>query len=253
MRSKDSTKQGTKHKSGHSRDDSFHLYSILLVIALTLLSWGVETLSAKQSTSSSEDLLVFLNAISENQIGQVVVGGEEVELSTSNNLPPHHIDEAPKVILSKNYKYTFERLHKKSLTPSSHSIDLNSIDSTTLESLPVLGPVLSARTIKFRDALGGFIEVRQLQDVFGFTLEDYDRVEEWFFVNQVDIIPMCINSATWKEMRSQPYIGAQGATIIERYRRHNELQNLEQLRSLPNMSDSTWTRWKPYIKICSEE
>ena len=35
-------------------------------------------------------------------------------------------------------------------------ICLNSVDSIGLDSLPVFGPVLIYRTIKFRDALGGF-------------------------------------------------------------------------------------------------
>jgi DNA uptake protein ComE-like DNA-binding protein len=244
---KDSTKGRGNPPGKHSRDDAFHLYSILLVVMLSLLAWGVESASARESTSSSKDLLVVLNAISKEQLAK---SDSPVSIAQASN---RIVSLTPKVILSKNYKYTFEKAYKKSLTPSPGSINLNYIDSVALESLPVFGPVLSSRTTKFRDALGGFVEVRQLLDVYGFSTEYFDKVKSWFYIDQMDIKPLCVNEATWKQMRNHPYIGAEGATIIERYRRHNILENIMQLKSLPNMSDSTWTRWEPYVNICSLE
>ena len=46
-------------------------------------------------------------------------------------------------------------------------ICLNSIDSVGLEELPGFGPVLSGRTVKFRQALKGFVVIDQLKEVYG--------------------------------------------------------------------------------------
>ena len=98
MKSKDSTNSKAKNTRWHSRDDSFHLYSILLVIALTLISWGVETLGTNNSTSSSSDLLLFLNAIPDVQVSSVEAGCVATEPIVSNSSIPSTPVEAPKVI-----------------------------------------------------------------------------------------------------------------------------------------------------------
>lgn len=62
---------------------------------------------------------------------------------------------------------------------------------------------------------------------------------------------ICVNSASWSDLKRHPYIGYDGARIIDRYRAHNQIHELSQLKALPNMSDSTWSRWVPYLKICN--
>ena len=145
----------------------------------------------------------------------------------------------------------FEKSHAKPQAPSNNSINLNEVDSATLESLPVFGPILSGRAIKFRNALGGFISVQQLLDVFGFNEEHYSKVHKWFYIQEDDIVKICVNSASWSDLKRHPYIGYDGARIIDRYRTHNQIYELSQLKALPNMSDSTWSRWVPYLKICN--
>ena len=45
-------------------------------------------------------------------------------------------------------------------------IDLNMADSSDLIKLKGIGPVLARRILNFREALGGFYKVGQLQDVY---------------------------------------------------------------------------------------
>ena len=45
--------------------------------------------------------------------------------------------------------------------------DLNKSDTIDLESAPGIGKKLAARIIKYRTALGGFIHMNQLYEVFG--------------------------------------------------------------------------------------
>ncbi|MBN1108862.1 MAG: helix-hairpin-helix domain-containing protein, partial [Bacteroidales bacterium] len=52
-------------------------------------------------------------------------------------------------------------------------IELNTCDSAMLEALPGLGPVLSARIIKYRKLLGGYVSAEQLREVYGLSEETF--------------------------------------------------------------------------------
>ena len=253
MRLKDSTKH-TKIK-----DERFHLASIIVVVSLSLIAWKIEsTVLVVDDTSYKSDAQIAYSTLQEMSVHNESVPDEileEIEQIVVASKPNYSqsLSHYPKLILTVDYDFAFEKSHAKPQAPSLNSINLNKVDSATLESLPVFGPVLSGRAIKFRKALGGFIRVEQLLDVFGFNDDNYSTVNKWFYILEEDVYKLCVNSASWSDLKRHPYIGYDGARIIDRYRTHHELQELSQLESLPNMSDSTWSRWAPYLKICNTE
>ncbi|MEZ7816544.1 MAG: helix-hairpin-helix domain-containing protein [Flavobacteriales bacterium] len=145
--------------------------------------------------------------------------------------------------------YNSKALYAPVAPPEPLSININDIDSVSLERLPVFGPVLSGRTVKYRKLLGGFVDVRQLQEVYGFNDESFNDVAGWFKVDSENVVQICIDTASWSQMRKHPYIGFEGARMIERYRRHHEINKLDDLRQMPLMNDSMWKVWSPYIKV----
>ena len=64
-----------------------------------------------------------------------------------------------------NYKFEFNSKFSRIKQVSKKLICLNYVDSDGLESLRVIDPILSSRTIKIRDALGGFYSVDKLKGV----------------------------------------------------------------------------------------
>jgi competence protein ComEA len=60
------------------------------------------------------------------------------------------------------------RAHRADAPPPD-SVDLNSADEKTLETLPGVGPALAARIVLFRDANGAFGSIDELLDVSGVT------------------------------------------------------------------------------------
>ncbi len=253
MRLRDSTKH-TKIK-----DERFHLASIIVMILLSLIAWKIESsVLFTDDTSDATDALIAYSTLQEmsalkDRVSDEIIGEIEQIVVASKPNYSQSLSHYPKLILTVDYDFAFEKSHAKPLAPSLNSINLNKIDSANLESLPVFGPVLSGRAIKFRNALGGFVSVEQLLDVFGFKDEHYSTVNKWFYILEEDVDKLCANSASWLDLKRHPYIGYDGARIIDRYRTHHELQELSQLKSLPNMSDSTWSRWAPYLKICNTE
>ena len=65
-------------------------------------------------------------------------------------------------------------------------VDLNVADSTELESLPGIGPVLAARIVKYRNRIGCFQKTTEILDVFGVSLDWYHRMESRLVASDCD-------------------------------------------------------------------
>lgn len=130
------------------------------------------------------------------------------------------------------------------------SLELNTADSAALEALPFIGPTLAGRVIRFRDALGGFVEVGQLQEVYGLDSLAYAVVSQRVHVDSQAITTLCADTASWSALRRHPYIGVAGARAIERYRAAHALHSVDDLAAHPPIGDSLVQRWRPYLRVC---
>jgi DNA uptake protein ComE-like DNA-binding protein len=90
--------------------------------------------------------------------------------------------------------------------PQRKLIDLNSCDSALLVTLPGIGPVLSARIIKYRHLLGGFASVNQLREVYGLPPETFEIIKGKVFADTSAINVININTAGYKELSEVPYL-----------------------------------------------
>ena len=104
--------------------------------------------------------------------------------------------------------------------PDYHKIipELNSCDSMALEALPGLGPVLSARIIKFRELLGGFYSVEQLKEVYGLPAETFSLVRDMVIVDTTGIRLIDVNDADYVSLIRLPYFSKEDVNNILRYR-----------------------------------
>lgn len=114
--------------------------------------------------------------------------------------------------------------------PQRQLIDLNSSDSTALVELPLIGPVLAARIIKYRNFLGGYARVEQLKEVYGLPQETFDVVKGKVFADTLLVKKVNINTAEYKAISRIPYLEKYEVTSILKYRelsgRINSLQDL---------------------------
>jgi len=115
-------------------------------------------------------------------------------------------------------KRTLEKVRNPSLPPQKSRIDINLSDSATLVRLPGIGPVLSARIIKYRRLLGGFARIDQLQEVYGLPVETFESIKGRIFADSTVITRININSAGYKELSRFPYFEKYEVTAILKYR-----------------------------------
>jgi DNA uptake protein ComE-like DNA-binding protein len=97
-------------------------------------------------------------------------------------------------------------------------IELNTCDSSDLERLPGIGPVLSARIIKYRNLLGGFSSVNQLKEVYGLRDSTYLLIYSRVTADSSLIRKINVNSAGFNELNKHPYIERSEAQSILKFR-----------------------------------
>jgi DNA uptake protein ComE-like DNA-binding protein len=111
-----------------------------------------------------------------------------------------------------------EQKQVKSLYGTRRLLDINSCDSASLEALPGIGPVLSARIIKYRNLIGGYVSVNQLQEVYGLTKETYGLISSRVFADSLSVTKIRINEADYKELIRHPYFKRNEVTAILKYK-----------------------------------
>jgi DNA uptake protein ComE-like DNA-binding protein len=119
------------------------------------------------------------------------------------------------VARSQQYRQSEKRQEPKKI------LDINTCDSAMLEALPGIGPVLSARIVKYRNLLGGYASVDQLREVYGLTEETFNLVSGRLTADPSQIRKIDINTADYKQLIRLPYFEKYEVTAILKYRELN--------------------------------
>lgn len=129
--------------------------------------------------------------------------------------------------------------------------DLNAATAEELQKINGIGEVLSARIVKFRTSLGGFLVNDQLYDVYGLEAEVIDRLLTYFTVRRkpsVALIP--INKASAYEISKIVYIKYGLAKNIVAYRDKNgAFVSFEDLANVHEFPSNKIDRIKLYLTL----
>lgn len=125
-------------------------------------------------------------------------------------------------------------------------IEINGADSAELTLLNGIGPVFASRIVKYRQKLGGFISKEQLLEVYGFKPEVMEKIKDNISVDTSLIIPIKINSATFKEIIRHPYYCYDTTLIIVRERDKMNFTSIEDFKRRTNIHEKKKTA---YISI----
>ncbi len=101
------------------------------------------------------------------------------------------------------------------------AIDINRASAEDFQSLRGIGPVLSARIVKYRNLLGGFVSVDQLKEVYGLKEETVDANSEFLSVDSSSVNLLDINFLSVDELAAHPYITFKDAQRIVDFRSKN--------------------------------
>lgn len=130
-------------------------------------------------------------------------------------------------------------------------LDLNLADTAQLIKVYGIGPKFSLRIVEYRERLGGFVSMDQLNEVYRLDTTAVGRLKKKFFVLP-DYHPRQIrlNTATEKELAAHPYISYKLAAAVVAYRfQHGYFASIEDLVNLKLVTEKDFQRIKPYITI----
>ena len=131
-------------------------------------------------------------------------------------------------------------------------VELNNADTTTLQLLHGIGPAYARRIVRYRERLGGFIDVGQLLEVYGFTPELLAHIAPSLTLDTSSIRRIDINNIGLKQLIQHPYIEYyQARDIVNLRNRGVRFSSADDLRAVPSMADSTLTRLLPYLSFDS--
>jgi DNA uptake protein ComE-like DNA-binding protein len=130
-------------------------------------------------------------------------------------------------------------------------IDLNEADSSVLERLPMIGEKLSARIIKYRDKLGGFITVLQLKEVYGLSDSTYGVIVGKVFIEkQFKPRKVLINKVDYTELRKHPYSNHAFAKLVLAYRNiHGAYANVDAIKNVQQIDLEVLRKIEAYLSF----
>lgn len=128
-------------------------------------------------------------------------------------------------------------------------VDLNRADSVQLLTVPGIGPAFAARIIRYRERLGGFLEVDQLREVFGIDSAKYDALWPLVEVQNPKIKQWLPCEASEEELAAHPYIGKVMARRWVAYRQQRGCKGCTDFEKMPGMDASRWQKLAPYF-VC---
>ena len=129
--------------------------------------------------------------------------------------------------------------------------DLNRASAEALMEINGVGPVLSARIVKFREALGGFQHPSQLLDVYGLPPEVARRVMEAFRVADPPEAPRVnLNTASAAELAALVYLTPEMArALVARRQVRGPYQSLDQIGEVLDLPKDKIERIALYLTL----
>ncbi|WP_324025723.1 helix-hairpin-helix domain-containing protein [Maribacter sp. BPC-D8] len=129
--------------------------------------------------------------------------------------------------------------------------DLNTATAEDLKKISGIGEKLSARIIKFRDRLGGFLIDDQLYDVYGLEADVVERALKQFkIITKPDIVKINVNTATAEELSKLIYLQKHVAESIVNYRNLNgSINSLNELVKIEEFPAERINRIALYLSL----
>ena len=130
--------------------------------------------------------------------------------------------------------------------PEGTLVEVNSADTTELKKIPGIGSGIAGGIVRYRERLGGFYALSQLEEVKHVTPE----LLKWFKLENDSTRKLEINKASLDRLRAHPYLTFyQAKVIMEHRRKKGQIKSLSQLALYEEFTEKDLERLSAYISF----
>jgi DNA uptake protein ComE-like DNA-binding protein len=125
------------------------------------------------------------------------------------------------------------------------TLELTTADTTTLKTIPGIGPYFARKIVQYGQRLGGYVSTDQLDEI-----EDFPQdAKQYLVINEAHPQKLNLNKLSLNELKRHPYINFYQARAITDYRRlHGPIHSLQDLRLSKDFPPEAITRLEPYVE-----
>lgn len=140
---------------------------------------------------------------------------------------------------------------KLPMAPVSFRFDLNEADTIVLKRIRGIGDKLAVRIVRYRDALGGFTAIKQLNEIYRLdTLVVKEMKKHCFISPEFQPKKMDINSIDERGLADHPYLSPREAGAIVAYRfKHGKFTSIGDLYKVKVVDTTSIKRIIPYVNF----
>lgn len=128
-------------------------------------------------------------------------------------------------------------------------VDANAADTATLKRIPGIGSSLARSIVRYREKLGGFVHVQQIEEVNGVP----SGASRWFKVDEQAVEQvrpkLDLNRDDFRTLVHHPYLSYEQVRDIVNYRRHHPILSMRTLAALPSFAAADLCRLEPYVSF----
>ena len=215
---------------------------ILLIIAANFFIANYPPNVNKHSHNLDSIIALHEKAVEEYYNSQRSTKNRQQTSSTENKVAMSQSNKDTE-LQSRKETRTEKKVQKpivNSLSSIAHSpmpIDINSADTTELKSLPGIGSFFARNIVEYREKLGGFVEKKQLLEVYAFDSTRMSNIENLIVINSIELRKIKVNSDDFKTILRHPYIEYEDVKKIINYRE----------------SKGMIKNWETYLKVVGRE
>ena len=195
----------------------FFFFVCLAGVGATLLLWGKPQSKERllpqthQIASNTQETSLYSNGAT-TQAGRASLAARDSLVLSKDYVGPPASD----------HSYTGSRKIPEGIT-----LPLNQADSATLTQVPGIGATFAQRIVRYRERLGGFYTLLQLQEVYGMTTEKFQQIYPYFTLGTAPQ-RIALGTLPYDSLPQHPYLNRRQRNAIARilYRDGKLLANL---------------------------
>ena len=207
---------------------------------------GLERYKSKGGRFRTKHDLAKMYSLRPEQVEQLmpfILLPDSIERRTYPDRPKYAHDTTPR--WPKKEYVAYER-------PTFRKVEVNTADTLSLVALPGIGPSFARGIVKYRDMLGGFHSLDQLNEVF--VLKDKPdaviKLKELLVVDTLMMHRIPINTCTVEELAAHPYARWKIAKPLIAYRtQHGLFKQIADIKGCALVDEEVFRKLAPYLTL----